>query len=730
MKRIALSLTAILLAYCCCKGQTVLFNTSTDIYVIEDGTCNYTNLNATFLSCPSCKPFSIARFKDTLYIATYPDFGLYWMDLRSPGICTPVPNAPLDIVQNNLTCDKNGLLYGIEPGNIIFRFNPHTAQLDHLGVVPFYPSGDLAFIGTRLLIASFSGIYSVDPDDPAVAEPIVGNNGYTFFGLVTVPSTCSKNKLYGLGTLNGQVTSQLVGIDPDTRTFTGEVCDLSQYVLDAASLVEDGTTLGVSIDSVFLQSPCGTATTGSAHIFANSASKNPLSYTLDGITTNTTGIFETLPLGSHTVHIATQEGCSKDSTFTLTPGLSANFDVRSADPFNCYKIDGVIDIQASTGTLPLLFSINNGMAQTSPHFGALDAGGYHIKVIDGGHCEKDLTLTLSYRTQVTFIDHVTVNPTVCTAISGNILITPAPEITLQTVRVLLNDQPQPQFSLTGLDAGFYKLGLVHSTTCRYDTIIQVGSIRNTEPIIQATVKDPTCVPDDGSISLSINGPTGTYKTSLDNGPVTADRSYPGLAGASYMLQTMDKDGCTWDTTVDLRPFNKDNLSIAVDSVNPNCRELNSGSVSIQVDGTRPSYLLKLNDIYYANGSIIQGLNEGPLSFLIVNRDGCIVDSIKTRLRLVMTPGCDSFFIPNAFTPNGDGNNDLFRPMHSPYLMNYQLVIYNRWGQMVYSTRDNTKGWDGTRNGQPLPAGSYAWMIQYENFEGQKRSLQGVVLLIR
>ena len=707
-----------------------MFNTPTAIYSIEDGTCNYTNLNATFPSCPSCSPFSIARFKDTLYIVSYPTSGLFWMDLKNPGICTPVPNFPAEIVTNNLTCDKSGLLYGIGYGNNIFRFNPHTAQLDHLGAVPFYPSGDLTFLGNRLVIASFNGIYSVDPANPGVAEPVVDNNGYTFLGLVALPSTCSKNKLYGLGTQFGQTVSKLVGIDPDTRTFTGEVCDLPQNVFDAASLVEDGTTLGVSIDSVFLQSPCGTGVTGSTHIFAYSASLNPLSYTMDGSTTNTTGIFGSLTLGPHTVRISTQEGCSYDSTFTLTPGLSPNFAVQPVDPLACYKTDGVIDIQASTGTPPLLFSLNDGGVQTSPHFGPLDAGDYHLKVIDGGHCEKDLRLSLSYKTNSTFIDHITVNPTVCTAVNGSILITPVAEVMLSNVQVTLNDLPQSRFALTGLGEGLYKLSLVSSSTCRYDTTIGIIATRNTEPLIRAMVKDPLCAPDDGSISLSFEGPAGPYKTSLNNGPVVENGNYPHLTGAQYLLHTMDRDGCAWDTTLNLRPFDKEIIAVAVDSINPSCRELNSGSVSIQVDGPRPSYLLQLNDLYYTNGSTIRGLNDGPLTFRIINRDGCIVDSVKTALRLVLEPGCDSFFIPNAFTPNGDGANDLFRPMHSPFLTHYQLVIYNRWGQLVYSTQDNTKGWDGTRGGRPLPADSYAWMIQYENFERQKRSLRGVVLLIR
>jgi len=730
MKKIALNLTILLLAHFLSVGQTVLFNTGSSVYTIEDGTCNYTDLNFTVPNCTGCNPFTIARFKDTLYIMTFPQIGLYWMDLKSGGVAQPLSYIPPVLLTNNLTCDKNGLLYYVGGSAVLSRFNPHTGHVEDLGTVPYPPAGDMTFYNDKLLIAATDGIYSLDINNPAGEELLVSSAGYTFYGLVTLPSSCNKNKLYGMGYLPGVYNSVLVGIDPDTRSFTGETCDLPNGVLDAASLVEDGTTYGVDIDSIFLQSPCENEQTGSAHIFAFSASKNPLSYTLDGLTTNTTGVFETLSLGSHTVHITTQEGCSKDSTFTLTPGLSPAFDLQSADPLSCYQLNGTIDIQASTGTPPLLFMLDNGAFQSNPHFGSLDKGDYTIRIIDGGHCEKDLTVTLSYQTRAILLDHVTVTPTVCTAASGSLVITPAASVDPQTIHILLNGLPQSGLSLPGLDVGSYQLSLVSSTTCRFDTTIRITAISNNEPAIQAFIKDPLCYPDDGSLNLSINGLYSPYKTSLNGSNPSDDLAYPGLAGGSYRLSTTDKYGCIWDTTLTVRLFNKDIVSITVDSVNPNCRIINSGSVHLQVEGSKQPYILLHNNITYPNGSTISGLDPGNLIFLIINSEGCVVDSITTSLQLQLTPECDSFYMPNAFTPNGDGNNDFLHPIHSPYLRNYLLVIYNRWGQLVYSSHDYIKGWDGTTNGQPLPAGTYVWTAQYENFERQKRSLRGVVVLIR
>jgi gliding motility-associated-like protein len=71
-------------------------------------------------------------------------------------------------------------------------------------------------------------------------------------------------------------------------------------------------------------------------------------------------------------------------------------------------------------------------------------------------------------------------------------------------------------------------------------------------------------------------------------------------------------------------------------------------------------------------------------------------------------------MPNAFTPNGDGRNDLYRIPPSVPLTIKRFSIYNRIGVMVFTTADATQGWDGTYSGHPEPVGTYVWWIEYEN----------------
>ena len=89
-------------------------------------------------------------------------------------------------------------------------------------------------------------------------------------------------------------------------------------------------------------------------------------------------------------------------------------------------------------------------------------------------------------------------------------------------------------------------------------------------------------------------------------------------------------------------------------------------------------------------------------------------------------------MPNAFTPNGDGIDDIFRipPQVAPATIK-SFSVFNRWGQKIFYTENGGKGWDGTLNGQMQPEGSYVWMIQYTDAVTNKfETASGTVILIR
>jgi gliding motility-associated-like protein len=121
---------------------------------------------------------------------------------------------------------------------------------------------------------------------------------------------------------------------------------------------------------------------------------------------------------------------------------------------------------------------------------------------------------------------------------------------------------------------------------------------------------------------------------------------------------------------------------------------------------------------------ITGTEEGNYSVIIKTQEGCTtIDS--TYLKDVYMPFY--FNVPNAFTPNGDGLNDIFRPVATTDLIRqFSMVIYNRWGQLIFGTSNPAEGWDG----KDAPAGVYSWVINYSNNTGTPFQLKGMVSLIK
>jgi len=89
------------------------------------------------------------------------------------------------------------------------------------------------------------------------------------------------------------------------------------------------------------------------------------------------------------------------------------------------------------------------------------------------------------------------------------------------------------------------------------------------------------------------------------------------------------------------------------------------------------------------------------------------------------------FVPNAFTPNNDGRNDIFRIGNVKYDKLVDFSIYNRWGQLVYHNEyEPTEGWDGKFNGVPQDMGTYYYNIILTRPDGTTKNFKGEVILIR
>ena len=121
------------------------------------------------------------------------------------------------------------------------------------------------------------------------------------------------------------------------------------------------------------------------------------------------------------------------------------------------------------------------------------------------------------------------------------------------------------------------------------------------------------------------------------------------------------------------------------------------------------------------------LQQDANYFVTLSADICKSPPAKITVKAVdkITVG-----IPTAFTPNGDGLNDIFRPQYAMMASLESFSVYSRWGNEVFTTKTMGIGWNGRMNGTDLPAGSYIYIIRGKDLLGNAFQAQGSVLLIR
>lgn len=154
------------------------------------------------------------------------------------------------------------------------------------------------------------------------------------------------------------------------------------------------------------------------------------------------------------------------------------------------------------------------------------------------------------------------------------------------------------------------------------------------------------------------------------------------------------------------------------------------SISVAFDDTLrvnlgPDTLLCKNEVYQlhatgAGGSIFKWQDSTSTPMYTVTRPGIYamvaynscgksVDSVTVTYHDCI---CQLFF-PTAFTPNGDGRNDFFRPIYRCPIYDYTISIYNRWGERVFYTTDPQVGWNGKINGKTADVATYVWIVDYK-----------------
>lgn len=284
---------------------------------------------------------------------------------------------------------------------------------------------------------------------------------------------------------------------------------------------------------------------------------------------------------------------------------------------------------------------------------------------------------------------------------------------------------------TGLHANTYTIVATDAFNCTASTTVTVGE--PTKVTLNNTLlEDVLCkYQNNGKIHLLSSGGTPPYLYLTGNGTPQNFPEFDSLYAGIYQFYTADARGCL--DSIQLEVKQPDSL-LTVDLVPTiaTCINKKDGTIAAFASGGNSGFYAyewtNTNPIQTAQTAI--GLATGVYNVVVTDANNCITASqIQLEQEL-----CCQLFMPDAFTPNGDLRNDVYTIIErGGGVILGEFRIYNRYGQVVFSTSDINKGWDGTFKGKDQNSDTYFYILQYQcNDKGiiSPKVAKGSIILIR
>jgi gliding motility-associated-like protein len=226
------------------------------------------------------------------------------------------------------------------------------------------------------------------------------------------------------------------------------------------------------------------------------------------------------------------------------------------------------------------------------------------------------------------------------------------------------------------------------------------------------------------ICINTTGGTPPYRYYL-NGTNIASYSpvFQGLDPGNYTVQVKDEQGCaTKLQNVNLtEPPPLEITSVHTGDVS--CSESKDGKITVDIKGGTAPYSYSLDFHSWQTDNSWCHIDAGKYYYQVKDYNDC---SIRGEAEVIKNWRDCAVFVPTAFSPNGDGLNDVFKARIQDEIFDFRLTVYNRWGQPVFQTNNPAQGWDGGQQ----PTGSYLWVLTYTDSKKQARKQQGNLVLIK
>lgn len=475
----------------------------------------------------------------------------------------------------------------------------------------------------------------------------------------------------------------------------------------------------------------------------------PYAYTVAGsFGPQNNGYFPNMPPGNYHVVVTDAGGGSVVEAVTVAsdypvPSLALTGLVL---PSTCNSTDGSLTMQATGGTPPYTYSLDGGVTFVSnPVFSGLTQGYYSMCIARDANGmlavaetyplyissePRDLfftcdTCTITARIGLSQVVSCTNQGSLQLTARGGIApmqysidgIHYFPAVVADPVNL-----PDGAYTFYGLAPGLYHL---YARDALGRTVVQATEVGHYCNVSLTYDSLPAgCGQDDGSVILHATGGFPPYQFTLNGATFQNDSVFAGLPGGKYRFLVRDAAGTeasvTATVTAPAAPvvlLGGDTALCPGDSL---LLRAPPGFMYTWQDGsTAASFTVRAPGTYSVmvagNGCTV----NGSIDVTYLGNCGAAPDT-----------GC-ILRVPGAFTPNGDGHNDVFLPAWNCPPVEYQLTIYNRWGNTVFQTDRPTEGWDGTMDGHPQPTGVYIWQLTYRTSPATVAVTQrGAVLLAR
>ncbi len=408
-----------------------------------------------------------------------------------------------------------------------------------------------------------------------------------------------------------------------------------------------------------------------------------------------------LAAGKHVVRLTDGNGCEQSDSILISqpPDIKATI-LNAVNPTCFGKFDGSISADVSGGVQPYFYQWTNG--QTDKDIRLLSGGPYSLSIKDANGCIRNLNASL-LEPQKLEIALSLLSDVACLGGKDGSVLANVSGGTLPYKYAWKNadlELSNTSNLLTGLPAGIYALAVNDKNNCTADNYIEITA---PQFILESTVakKDLNCFNgSDGNAKVVATGGTAPYNISWSNGSMGDVAN--NLTAGVYTVTVKDSKNCTILNKAVIVSPKKMSANVAIKDIS--CAEQQDGELHATVtNGTPPfSYI-------WSNGSptsSIINLSAGLYTVTVTDKSNCTTTEDAT----IAGGNGDCLFIPDAFSPNGDGVNDKWVLRNIKLYPNNSMQVFNQWGQQLYSASPYLDPWDGKHNGNLLPPATYYYIF--------------------